>query len=117
MSDDTQRLLHLSLLGEAVDCLDDVCVFVWNEEHRYVAVNEAACRVVGVPREELVGMPVGSLTPGAAEQFARLHAGGAVDGSHSFVRPDGETVDLRWTTAPTRIAGLPYMVSVCRRVV
>ena len=29
---------------------------------------------------------------------------------------DGEVVPLEWTTVRTRIAGLPYMVSMCRRV-
>lgn len=117
-ADDTQRLLHLSLLGEAIDCLEGVAVFVWNAERRYVAVNDEACRVVGLGREELIGTPVGTLTAGgAATEFERVGAGGTVEGELTFTRPDGEDVALRWTTAPTRIAGLPYMVSVCRRVV
>lgn len=118
MSDDTQRLMHVSLLGEAVECLEDVAVFVWNEERRYVAVNEAACRLVGLSRDELIGTRVGTLTrDGAEPEFERVGAGGAVDGDLFFTRPDGEEVALRWTTAPTHVAGLPYMVSVCRRVV
>ena len=116
-ADDTQRLLHLSLLGEAVDCLQEVAVFVWNDERNYVAVNEAACRLVGLPRDELIGMPVGALSPGnATADIARVRESEAVDGESWFTRRDGQIVRLRWTTARTSIAGLPYLVSICRRV-
>ncbi len=117
MGADTERLLQLSLLGEAVDCVEEVAVFVWNDDRRYVAVNETACRLVGLGRRELIGMPVGDLSPdGAADDIARVRTARTVEGTSSFTRPDGEVVELSWTTARTRIAGLPYMVSVCRRV-
>jgi PAS domain S-box-containing protein len=117
MGVDTQRLLQLSLLGEAIDCVDELAVFVWNEDRRYVAVNEAACRLVGVDRQELIGMAVGDMTTdGAAEVIARARASRSIEGTSSLTRPDGELVELTWTTAHTRIAGLPYLVSVCRRV-
>ena len=47
MEVEMEELLHRSLLGEAFDLLEDVAVFVWNDERRYVAVNEHACRLVG----------------------------------------------------------------------
>lgn len=113
-----QELLQQALLGEAADFLEGVALFVWNEERRYVAVNQEACRLVGLPREELIGMPVGQLTPdGATEEMRRVRFGAVTEGTSSFTRPDGEVVELVWTTAHTRVAGLPYMISVCRRVV
>jgi PAS domain-containing protein len=63
VADDAQHILQRALLGEAMDCADGTAVFVWNEERKYVAVNEQACRLVGLSREELVGMPVGELSP------------------------------------------------------
>ncbi|HEX7526507.1 MAG TPA: PAS domain-containing protein, partial [Gaiellaceae bacterium] len=66
MSEHPQRILQRALLGEAVDCVEGAAVFVWNDERNYVAVNEAACRLVGVARDELVGMPVGELSPDGA---------------------------------------------------
>jgi PAS domain S-box-containing protein len=117
VSSDVQQLLQRSLLGEAVDLLDGVAVFVWNEERRYVAVNDHACRLLGLGREEIIGMPVGDLSPdGAAGDIARTQASRVTSGSSSFTRRDGERVELEWTTMHTRVAGLPYMVSVCRRV-
>jgi PAS domain S-box-containing protein len=114
---DTQQLLQRSLLGEAIDLLEDVAVFVWNEERNYVAVNEAACKVAGLSREELIGMRVGALTPGdAAEQIEAVRTTSPFSGASTLVRQDGTEVKLEWTTVHTKVAGLGYMVSVCRRV-
>jgi PAS domain S-box-containing protein len=116
MAEDAQQIIQRSLLGEAVDLLHGVAVFVWNEDRNYVAVNEEACRLVGLSREQLIGMPVGELSPGhAAREFEQVRGAQIVDGTSSFTRPDGEVVELEWTTMHTRVASLPYMVSFCRR--
>ena len=116
MAGEAFQILQQSLLGEAIDLLDGVAVFVWNEERHYVAVNEEACRLVGLDRQELIGMLVGDLSPDrAAEEMERVRAGGVTDGTSSFTRPDGELVEISWTTLHTRVAGLPYMVSLVRR--
>jgi len=108
--------MQQALLGEAVDLIDGVAVFVWNEERHYVAVNEEACRLIGLSREEIVGMRVGDLSPErASPDLQRVLAGGVIDGASSFTRPDGEVVEVTWTTVQTRVAGLPYMLSICRR--
>jgi PAS domain S-box-containing protein len=113
---EAQQLLQQALLGEAIDFLEGVAVFVWNEERHYVAVNQEACRLVGLSREELIGMPVGELSPDrATTDMQRVQAGRVTDGRSSFTRRDGEVVELEWTSIHTRVAGLPYMVSVCRR--
>jgi PAS domain S-box-containing protein len=116
VSSDAIQILQRSLLGEAVDLLDGVAVFVWNEERHYVAVNEEACRLVGLDRQALIGMPVGDLSPDRATSEIELVRGGVVtDGTSSFTRPDGEVVEISWTTVHARVAGLPYMVSLVRR--
>jgi PAS domain S-box-containing protein len=113
---DSQQLLQRTLLGEAVDLLEEAAVFVWNEERHYVAVNDFAARLVGLPREEILGMPVGELSPDHARgDIERTQAAPVLAGSSSFVRRDGEVVELDWVTMHTRVAGLPYMLSVCWR--
>jgi PAS domain S-box-containing protein len=117
MDIETEELLHRSLMGEAVDLLEEIAVFVWNDERRYVAVNEHACRLVGLDRAQLLGMRVGELSPdGARRDLERTKESAVTEGSSMFRRRDGEVVPLEWTTVRTRIAGLPYMVSMCRRV-
>jgi PAS domain-containing protein len=100
---------QLALLGEAVDCVGDVAVFVWDEDRHYVAVNQAACRLVGRTRDELLKMRVGDLTPNRASPlFEDVQHAGVHVGVHRF---DGGAVNF--LTTRTKIAGLPYMVSIC----
>jgi PAS domain-containing protein len=104
-------ITQLALLGEAVDLMHEVSVFVWDDDRNYVAVNQEACRLVGRSREEILAMKVGDMTENRASplfdevQHGTLHAG-----VHAFDR--GE---IQYVTCRTRIAGLPYMVSICWR--
>jgi PAS domain S-box-containing protein len=116
VASDPKQFLQRTLLGEAVDLLDEAAVFVWNEERHYVAVNEYAAELVGLSRDELLGVPVGDLTEDhAAADIERTQAAPVLTGHSSFTRRDGVVVELDWVTMHTRIAGLPYMVSVCWR--
>jgi PAS domain S-box-containing protein len=110
---DAQHLLQLSLLAEAMDNAEGTAVFVWNEERHYVAVNERACSLVELSREELIGLPVGSLSPdNAGGDIERTQRASIVRGSSSFTRRNGTEVPIEWVTMRTRVAGLPYMVSL-----
>jgi PAS domain-containing protein len=101
---------QLALLGEAAECLEGVAVFVWDDDRTYVAANEAACRLVGRSREELLAMHVGDMTPDRASPLFDevVRHGGPHAGVHRF---DGG--ELHFVTTQTRIAGLPYWVSIC----
>jgi PAS domain S-box-containing protein len=112
---DAETLLHRALLGEASECAA-AAIFVWNEDRHYVAVNDAACELVGLTRAELIGMPVGGMTEaGAARELEQVRSESPARGSSSFTRRDGERVDLEWLTMRTRVAGLPNMLSICWR--
>ena len=100
---------QLALLGEAVECLDEVAVFVWDEDRNYVAVNQAACRLVGKTRQEMLQMKVGDLSPDRASPlFEEVQHGGVHTGT--LTAPNGE---IEFMTCQSRVAGLPYMVSIC----
>jgi PAS domain S-box-containing protein len=112
--DENQKLLHATILGEAIEHAAGAAVFVWNEERRYVAVNEEACQLTGLSREELIGMPVGDLSPDrAAGDIARTRSEPLVHAASSFTRRDGTRIEIEWVTTHSRVAGLPYMISVC----
>jgi PAS domain-containing protein len=109
-------LVQLALLGEAVTAAEGVGVFVWDDDRRYVAVNDAACELVGLPREELLAMRVGDMTDGRAEpHFHEVQRPGVSTGTLRFTRRDGDPVDLEFLTFHTKLAGLPYMASICWR--
>jgi PAS domain-containing protein len=108
-------ILQLALLGEAAENLRQVGVFVWDETRTYVAVNDAACELVGRTREELLAMRVGELSPNqASPHFENVQHGPVHTGSHEIMRPDGP-VAIDWLTCQTRVGSLPYMVSVVWR--
>jgi PAS domain S-box-containing protein len=115
MSETERDLRQRAILGEAIESLEDVAVFLWNEDRHYVAVNESACRIVGLERDELIGLPVGDLSEERAEPQLEQVRQGVHAGDLRFTRRDGEVVELEWSTFPTRVAGLPHMLSVCRR--
>ena len=109
MNGDAFDVAQLALLGEATDWLEDVAVFVWDDDRNYVAVNQSACALVGRTRDEILRMKVGDMTPDRASLlFQEVQHGGVHAGLHEF---DGGR--LRFVTSRTRVAGLPYMVSVC----
>jgi PAS domain-containing protein len=106
---ETFDVSQLALLGEAAECLDGVAVFVWDDDRHYLAVNQAACKLLGRTRDEILAMRVGDLTPNRASPlFEAVQRSGIHTGSHEF---EGGTVEF--LTTRTKIAGLPYMVSVC----
>jgi PAS domain-containing protein len=110
---DALTLAQRTLLGEAVDCLQQVAVFVWDEDRNYVAVNDFACELVGRTREELLQMRLGDMSPNRASPlFEEVQHGGVHTGSLTVHRPDGD-VEIEWFTCHARVAGLPYMLSVC----
>jgi PAS domain S-box-containing protein len=107
-------VVQLALIGEAMAETSEVGVFVWNDDRRYVAANAAACTLAGVSRDELLGMRVGDLTPErAAPLLESLRGASPVTGESTIVRRDGSEVEIAWVTFRTKVAGLPYMTSVC----
>lgn len=109
------ELAQLALLGEAAENVGDVAVFVWDDDRNYVAVNQAACALIGRTRDQILGMRVGDMTPDrGAPFFDDVQHGPPHSGRLTVERDDGP-VEIDWMTARTRIAGLPYMVSICWR--
>jgi PAS domain-containing protein len=100
---------QLALLGEAAECLQDAAVFVWDDDRNYVAVNRAACKLLGKSRDEILAMRVGDMTANRASPlFDEVQHGDVHTGTHVF-----EGGSVHYLTCRTKIAGLPYMVSIC----
>ena len=60
-----EALIQTALLGEAVDG-GPALVFVADEDMRYIAVNEFACRTLGYTRDELLELRVSKVAREAA---------------------------------------------------
>jgi PAS domain S-box-containing protein len=109
----SEPLIQATLLGEAVEH-GPAAVFVADEDGGYVAVNQAACALVGYTREELLGMRVTDLVPPekAAGSWGEMVATGTHRGRSTLTRKDGSTVEFSYVAGATQVAGMLVYVSV-----
>jgi PAS domain S-box-containing protein len=109
-----EDLVQVTLLGEALAGAEGAAVFVWDEDRNYLAVNDAACRLVGLERHELLAMKVGDMSPErGSPHFENAQRERLLRGRFSIRRRDGSEVPIEWVTVHTKVGELPYMVSVC----
>ena len=106
----SEPLIQASLLGEAVEH-GPAAVFVADEDGRYVAVNRAACTLVGYSREELLSMRVSNLAEGM-ERWDEMQRTGSASGTTQLTRKDGTHVQFTYVAGATTVAGMPVYVSV-----
>lgn len=102
-------LIQASLLGEAVDN-GPAAVFVADETRRYIAVNRAACDLLGYSREELLQLSIEDVSANREHWNEMLQ--GTITGSVDVVRKDGTQLTLRYVAGRTLVAGMPVFVSV-----
>jgi PAS domain S-box-containing protein len=106
--------LQRALLGEALDTAD-LAVFVFEDDEHYVAVNEAACKLSGYTREELLELPVRGLAADperTLRNLKRVAAGERTSGRARMRRKDGDVIDVEYRAARATIAGMPFLVAV-----
>jgi PAS domain S-box-containing protein len=109
----SEPLIQASLLGEAVEHAP-FAVLVADEEGRYVAVNLAACLMLGYTRDELLSLELHDVAPSdaAAEQYDALKDAGTSIGISELTRKDGGTVRFSYVAGATVVAGMGVYVAV-----
>ena len=103
-------LIQATLLGEAVEN-GPVAVFVADENRRYVAVNQAACALVGYDREDLLKKHVDDIVTDTGP-WDEMREQGTLAGTATLTRKDGSTVEFAYVAGSTVVAGMPVFVSV-----
>ena len=106
-------LIQTALLGEALDT-GPALVFVADEDMRYIAVNESACRALGYTREELLKLRVTEVAreAEAPSEYDQMLARGFRDGTAKLTCKDGSSVEYSYRATQTTVAGLSLFVSV-----
>jgi PAS domain S-box-containing protein len=109
----SEPLIQTSLLGEAIEN-GLTAVFVADEHGKYVAVNQAACTMLGYTREELLGLTVADVAryAEAGEEWSEMREAGTRVGTSSLTRKDGTIVEFSYVAGATTVAGMPVFVSV-----
>lgn len=109
---DANALIHSVLVGEALEH-GPIAVFVFDDEGRYLTVNQFTCELLGYERTELLKRCVGELSAlpqdVALDAYARAIKTG--EESTTAVRhADGSVVHLRFRASTARVAGMPVYV-------
>ena len=109
----SEPLIQASLLGEAIEHAP-VAVFVADELGNYVAVNQAACLLLGYERDELLKLRVVDVAryTAAAVEWNEMRRSGTRAGTSLLTRKDGSLVDFSYAAGATTVAGMPVFVSV-----
>ncbi len=87
-------------------------IFISDEEGRYLEVNEAACRITGYSREELLEMHIVDLLPPesmaeAGDHFQQLTETGKATGDFKFIRKDG--AERYWTVDAVKLSDTRFL--------
>jgi PAS domain S-box-containing protein len=108
-----EALIQTALLGEATDD-GPALIFIADDEMRYIAVNQCACRTLGYTRDELLALRVDEVAqePEAPTQFDEMLARGFRHGTSVLTRKDGTTVGFLYRASKTQLAGMSFFVSV-----
>ena len=110
----SEALIQTPLLGEAIEH-GPVAVVVFDEDGRYVAVNQFACELLGYTRDELLELRLGDLAVDRDQALTRYEqvATGKRPRSVTQARcKDGSVVALEFRGAPTIVAGMRLYVGV-----
>lgn len=117
VSVDVHDLIQTTLLGEAVENAP-AAVFVADHELQYLAVNRAACVLLGYERDELLALRVSdvSRTPPVEERFRELMARGESAGRRTLVRKDGSEVEIEFWATSTKVAQMTVYIAFVKPV-
>jgi PAS domain S-box-containing protein len=107
----SEPLIQASLLGEAVEH-GPAAVFVADENGHYVAVNQAACALVGYTREELLSMHVLEIAEEGDGKWEEMLETGHASGVARLTHKNGSEVEFEYVAGATLVAGMPVYVSV-----
>src|SRR3954453_1184167 len=113
-----EDLLQASLLGDAVDAAP-IAVYVGDDDFRSLAVNRAACELLGYTRDELIRLRLGDVVTSSDDRLReadrRFQQKRTARGETGPPRKDGTTVPVDYTAVETRLGGMPVFVSFVSR--
>jgi PAS domain S-box-containing protein len=106
----TPQVVLQALIGEAGD-FAQVGISIYDDDGRFVAVNEHAAELLGYPRDELLTRDVADFTEGGIDRAVLLKAE-IREGVRLVHRKDGTAVPVAFVVAPTRVANIGFFISV-----
>jgi PAS domain S-box-containing protein len=109
------RILHLTLLGEAL-MAGRSAVIVSDDDGRFIAVNDSAVDLLGYSREEFAKLNERDISLTSeeeiAEVFAMLSQRRSIQRTVRVRRKDGSVGSIDYVSLESFVAGLPVVVTV-----
>jgi PAS domain S-box-containing protein len=95
-------------------------IFVMGADGRIADVNDSACAQLGYTREELIGLPVATISARSdfhlGEILDRLHTGGSLSYETTHCRKDGTAIPVELSLALVEYRGQPAVLGVARDI-
>ncbi len=114
MTETPEGIVQETLLGQAAASAG-AALLVSDDTLRYVAVNGAACTLLGYTRDELLALRVSDVVEGSegslVEAARRVSDGHVGHGTVTLRRKDGETFPAQYVSAPAAIGQLPFVLT------
>ena len=110
---DVSPMIHQTLLGDAWEHAA-VAAAVFADDGRYIACNQAFCRLTGYARDEIARMRVG--VDLAVEErrntklFREIVGEQRTSGNGGLRRKDGTALTVNFWAIETKVANLPYFI-------
>lgn len=110
---DVLALVHETLLGEALNH-SSMLAFAADDDMRYVAVNDAACQLLGYSRSEILQLRVSDIASEvtAPTEFAEMVATGSRSGAAKLRAKAGKMLQFVYVATETRVSGIPFYLAV-----
>jgi len=99
----------------------DALLFITDQQAHFVAVNQAACKLTGYSREELLQMRIPDLHEEAdleayKQYFHRILRGESILSEAKILRKDGQKIDVEFSNNIIFLDGTPYIHTVARDI-
>jgi|SRR5581483_2520017 len=113
-SPEPRELVGPVLLAEGAEQAE-LAIVIYDDDGRYLAVNDHAVELLGYTREEVLHRDVADFTSGGMDRSVLLRPERR-EGARIVTRKDGTTIPVAFVVAPTRISGLQFYFAVWWRL-
>ena len=113
---DVSPMIHQTLLGDAWEHAA-VAAAIFADDGRYIACNQAFCRLTGYRRSEItdlrVGVDLAVETRKNTKLFREVTTEQRTSGTAGLKRKDGTALTVNFWAIETKVANLPYFIVLC----
>jgi PAS domain S-box-containing protein len=117
---ETFEIVQQTLIGDAIASSDHAVLVSEEGPGKVIAVNEAACRLLGYSRDELLRMRPAEWSARSAEElteiYEQLNSRRAFTATARLRRKDERLVEVDYWGSWTHVGGIGYLLTVTEPV-